>query len=75
MTNLINKLEHEENLRSIIESKLRSGQGYNYTGKDQKNQSYLSDLSAKERKNQSYLFEITEDSNNNYNNTQKLKEC
>lgn len=45
ITNLMNKLDHEEDLRSIIESKLKSGltssQCYS---KDKRNQSYITDF-------------------------------
>lgn len=41
ITNLVNKLEHEDDLRSIIESKLKNGQPVH---RDRKNQSYLTDF-------------------------------
>ena len=47
ITNLMNKLDYEEDLRSIIELKLKNGSTMNSSQtftKEKKNQSYMTDL-------------------------------
>ena len=45
INNLVHKLEHEEDLRSIIELKLRNGSNVScQLSKDKRNQSYLTDF-------------------------------
>ena len=45
MTNLMNKLDHEEDLRSIIESKLKNGVNSSHlTAYQKKNCSYITDF-------------------------------
>lgn len=46
ISNLVNKLDYEEDLRSIIEMKLKNGSNTvsQVLGKDRKNQSYLTDF-------------------------------
>lgn len=63
ITNLMNKLDHQEDLRSIIELKLRNGSTMN-----------SSQTFAKQKKNQSYLTDFT-DENNHQSLVSKLKQC
>ena len=48
MTNLMNKLDHEEDLRSIIELKLKNGAN-------------MSQFSVNQKKNSSYITDFTTD--------------
>ena len=63
ITNLMNKLDYEEDLRSIIELKLKNGSTMN-----------SSQTFTKEKKNQSYMTDFT-DENNQQSLLSKLKQC
>jgi hypothetical protein len=61
ITNFMQKLDHEEDLRSIIESKLKNGPP-------------SSTCFSKDRRNQSYITDFTEEGTNSAV-TAKLKQC
>jgi hypothetical protein len=58
----MNKLDHEEDLRSIIELKLKNGSTSNLS------------LPLKEKRNQSYITDFTDESHQNGPLLSKLKQ-
>jgi len=64
MTNLMHKLDHEEDLRSIIELKLRNGN----------NMSSISSQQLRDKKNSSYITDFTEE-HQSHIVASKLEQC